>query len=67
MPASYWAEMLAKFMIMNAIWIPIHLLWLWAGIKVHQLNLTHRTHSLINRAMALSMLLVVLLAGSELL
>ncbi|MEY8881946.1 LysE family translocator [Donghicola sp. XS_ASV15] len=67
MPANYWVEMLAKFLIMNAIWIPIHLLWLWVGIKVHQLYLSPRTHSIINKAMAVSMLLVVLLAGSELL
>lgn len=66
LPGNYLAEMAIKFSIMNAIWIPIHLLWLWAGIKVHQLDLSARTHSIINKAMAISMLLVVILAGSEL-
>ncbi len=67
MPENYWGEMLTKFLIMNAIWIPIHLLWLWAGIKVHQLDLSPRTHSILNKGMAVSMLLVVVLAGSGLL
>lgn len=67
MPQNYWGEMLTKFLIMNAIWIPIHLLWLWAGTKVHQLDLSPRTHSILNKGMAVSMLLVVLLAGSGLL
>lgn len=66
LPGNYLAEMAIKFLIMNAIWLPIHLLWLWAGIKVHQLDLSARTHSIINKAMAISMLLVVILAGSEL-
>lgn len=66
LPGNYLAEMAIKFLIMNAIWIPIHLFWLWAGIKVHQLDLSARTHSIINKAMAISMLLVVILAGSEL-
>ncbi|SFQ74071.1 LysE family translocator [Donghicola eburneus] len=65
LPDSYWGEVLVKFLIMNTIWAPIHLLWLWAGIKVHQLDLSPRTHSIINKAMASSMLIVVLLAGLE--
>jgi threonine/homoserine/homoserine lactone efflux protein len=53
------AETAIKLVIMNAIWIPIHFLWLWAGIR-----LGHRG---INIAMAVSMLLVVGLAvGAQL-
>lgn len=66
LPDSYWTEVLAKFVIMNLIWVPIHLLWLWAGIKVHQLNLSPRAHSIINKAMAASMMIVVILAALEL-
>lgn len=56
------AETLIKFAIMNAIWLPIHFLWLWLGIKLRQLELPERTHRAINIAMSLSMLVVVALA-----
>jgi threonine/homoserine/homoserine lactone efflux protein len=55
-------EIITKALIMNAIWIPIHLAWLWAGTALHELNLSHRTQRAINIAMALSMLSVVALA-----
>ena len=56
-------EMAVKFLIMNAIWIPIHLLWLHAGVAVHRLDLSERAHFLINAAMAAAMLAVVFLAA----
>lgn len=62
-PASFAVETLLKFAIMNAIWIPLHLAWLAAGISMHQLNLAPRTQSAINIAMALAMLAVVGLAA----
>lgn len=55
-------ETLIKFAIINAIWIPIHLLWLAAGISLKRLALNARTQRLINMAMAASMLIVVVLA-----
>ncbi|WP_424985308.1 LysE family translocator [Microbulbifer sp. S227A] len=55
-------ETAIKLLIMNAIWIPIHFLWLWAGIRLGQLDLPERVHRTINIGMALSMLLVVALA-----
>ena len=55
-------ETLAKFAIVNAIWLPIHFLWLWAGITLHRLDLSPRSHRIINIAMSLSMLAVVALA-----
>jgi threonine/homoserine/homoserine lactone efflux protein len=66
LPGNYVGEVLAKFVIMNAIWVPIHLLWLWAGVSLHRLDLSPRAHSVINKAMALSMMAVVLLALTEL-
>ncbi|MDU8942597.1 LysE family translocator [Ovoidimarina sediminis] len=60
---SFSAEITLKFLIMNAIWLPIHLGWLWAGVALHQLNLAPRTQRAINIAMALSMLAVVALAA----
>lgn len=65
-PENYAYEVVAKFAIMNAIWIPIHVLWLWAGVSLHRLDLSPRVHSIINKAMALSMMAVVLLAVTEL-
>jgi len=57
------AEVLVKFVLLNLIWIPIHLGWLWAGIALHRLNLAPRTQRIINIAMAASMLMVVALAA----
>ncbi|MDK3072284.1 LysE family translocator [Sedimentitalea sp. JM2-8] len=62
LPGSLAAETLLKFLIINVIWVPIHFLWLWAGIKLGELDLPRRTHVAINAAMAVSMLLVVGLA-----
>jgi threonine/homoserine/homoserine lactone efflux protein len=56
-------EIAVKVLIMNAIWIPIHLAWLWAGTALHELNLSHRTQRGINMAMAAAMLAVVALAA----
>ncbi len=62
-PDAWLAETIVKFLIFNAIWIPIHFAWLGAGVGLHRLNLPQRVHMMINVAMALSMLLVVGLAA----
>lgn len=62
LPANLATETVLKFVIMNAIWIPIHFLWLWAGMRLHQLDLSERSHRKINIFMSLSMLAVVALA-----
>jgi len=61
-PESLVAETLLKFLIINLIWIPIHLLWLAAGNVVNQLDLSPKAHFLINIAMALALVIVVGLA-----
>lgn len=61
-PESLLTETLIKFLLINAIWIPIHLVWLAAGNTAHQLNLAPRTQFLINCLMALAMLIVVAMA-----
>ncbi len=63
LPDNLLLETLLKFLVMNAIWLPIHLLWLSAGVYLHRLNLSERSHLLINIAMAISMLAVVALAA----
>ena len=62
LPQNYAAEVAIKFAIMNAIWIPIHFAWLWAGVTLHRLDLPERAHRWINIGMAASMLAVVTLA-----
>lgn len=56
-------ETAIKFALMNAVWIPLHFLWLGAGITLHRLDLSKPTQFKINLAMALSMLIVVALAA----
>ncbi len=62
LPSSLAAEVAIKFVIINAIWIPIHLIWLYAGVTLKRLNVPPRVHFAINIGMALAMLAVVALA-----
>ena len=61
---SFGVELTLKFLVMNMIWLPIHLAWLWAGVTLHQLNLSTPVQRAINIGMALSVLLVVVLAAT---
>ena len=61
-PENLSFEIIAKVLIINAIWIPIHLAWLWAGVTLHRLDLPERTQRFINYGMAAAMLGVVALA-----
>lgn len=56
-------EVALKFLIINAIWIPVHLIWLRAGVTLKRLNLPPRAQRAINIAMAASLLAVVGLAA----
>lgn len=67
LPQSMVAEILTKFLIINAIWLPIHFLWLWAGSSLQKLDLKPEVHQRINYAMAAAMLSVVALAALSLL
>ncbi len=62
LPSSYAAEVGLKFLIMNAIWVPIHVAWLWIGVTLSRLDLPPRAHRAINIGMAVSMMMVVVLA-----
>lgn len=65
MPGNFVLEIAVKFLIMNAIWVPIHLAWLAAGIGVRRMDLAPRTQRIVNIAMAVSMLLVVAIAAGS--
>lgn len=56
------AEPAVKLAIMNAIWLPLHFAWLTAGVWLRRLDLAPKTQRVINFAMALSMVIVVVLA-----
>ena len=51
-----------KFLMLNAIWIAIHVLWLALGVKIQSLALGANTQRMLHRGMAVAMLLVVGLA-----
>lgn len=61
-PDSFAVETGLKLIIMNIIWLPLHLVWLYAGVKLHALNLPARTQRLINLMMAACLLAVVALS-----
>ena len=62
LPDNALAEVLIKFVILNAIWLPIHFGWLWAGITLRAMALAPGTQRAVNIAMAAAMLCVVGLA-----
>ena len=62
LPDALVAEAVWKLLIVNAIWVPIHIVWVWFGVRLKQLNLAPHLQKRINYAMAGSMLLVVALA-----
>lgn len=57
--SSEMTEVLVKFLIFNAIWIPLHLVWLSAGVMIQRMELGPRTQRRVNYAMAIALLCVV--------
>ncbi len=62
MPEAPATETVLKIVVMNIIWVALHVVWLWAGVSLRRLDLAPATQRWINYAMAASMLLVVGLA-----
>ena len=60
--SSFAVELIIKFFIMNSIWIPLHLLWLYVGTVLHELNLSNRNQRIINIMMSISMVAVVVIS-----
>jgi len=63
MPENLIAEIAWKFLLMNMVWIPVHLIWLRAGVTVRRMDLPPRTQRLINLGMAASLVLVVAMSA----
>jgi len=60
---SLLAETLSKFLVINVIWVVIHLLWLAAGVSLQSFALNPGTQRVINIGMSAAMLIVVALAA----
>ncbi len=62
LPEDIIIEILLKFFIMNMIWLPIHILWLYFGIVISELNISNALNKKINLVMASSLVIVVFLS-----
>ena len=56
-------EMALKLVILNVLWVSIHIVWLWLGVSLRRMNLAPRVQRCINVGMALAMVAVVGLAA----
>ena len=61
--SSFNTEIIVKFIIVNSIWIPIHLLWLWLGISLKKWSLAVNKQTWVNRGMGLALFAVVILSA----
>lgn len=61
-PESLFIETGLKLLIVNVIWLLLHCLWLYAGVKINRLELVPRTQRAINFGMAACLLAVVILS-----
>ena len=61
--ASYSTEIIVKFIVVNSIWIPIHLFWLWLGISLKKWSLAVNKQIWVNRGMGLALFAVVILSA----
>ena len=61
-PQNFVVETGLKLVMVNAIWMPLHLLWLYAGVRLKSLNLKARTQRLINLMMSICLIGVVTLS-----
>ncbi|WP_299417818.1 LysE family translocator [uncultured Sulfitobacter sp.] len=59
--APVW-EVVLKILVFNAIWVPVHLVWLGAGATLGSMDLSLPVQRVINIGMAVSLLVVVAVA-----
>jgi threonine/homoserine/homoserine lactone efflux protein len=59
MPGAPAWEITTKLLLFNAVWLPVHFIWLGFGTTLGALNLSNGVQRVINMAMAASMLIVV--------
>jgi len=61
-PESLFVETGLKLLVANVIWLLLHGLWLYAGVKVNRLELAAGTQRAINFGMAICLFTVVILS-----
>ncbi|MEJ6672390.1 MAG: hypothetical protein QNL57_01900 [Alphaproteobacteria bacterium] len=52
-------EVIIKVVVANVVWVPGHLIWLYAGVKVNSLNFTPRAKRAINLILAAVIIFMV--------
>tara|TARA_Y200000002_G_scaffold340031_1_gene310343 strand:+ start:174 stop:761 length:588 start_codon:yes stop_codon:yes gene_type:complete len=60
--SNFLIEILLKLLISNLIWIPIHLIWLYAGVLFYELSLSKNIKNIIRYMMGVSLIFVVILS-----
>ena len=58
---------IGKLVIANLVWSPLPVLWLWAGVRLHALELSERWQRVINLGMAAALVAVAVLSAVTLL
>ena len=61
-PGSFAAEISLKLIILNTIWLLLHTLWLYAGCRLYELQLSSKVQNWINILMALCLCVVISLS-----
>ena len=61
-PDSFLTETIIKLLILNAVWIPVHIAWLYAGSRLRRLDVSSKVQRRINMVMAICLLGVVALS-----
>ena len=61
-PDAFLTETIIKLVILNGIWIPVHIGWLYAGHRLRSLDISARAQRRINMVMAICLLGVVALS-----
>ena len=66
-PSSFAVEISLKLIILNTTWLLLHTLWLYAGYRLHELQLSSRVQKWINILMALCLCVVISLSVNSIL
>ena len=61
-PGSFAVEISLKLIILNTIWLLLHTVWLYAGYRLHELQLSSKVQNWINILMALCLCVVISLS-----
>ena len=66
-PSSFAVEISLKLIILNTTWLLLHTLWLYAGYRLHELQLSSKVQKWINIFMALCLCVVISLSVNSIL